>query len=511
MIRKITYSIVTTVLLIILLGACSTPNRPLYEPQNYNEARKALVATDSAKRFSADVLLTPEENILNEKLVALRTRMKSRYDSLGFFPPSRPFHDYKTHVEQTDLFKLFRNMPKGAIHHLHPTAGVDFKWLIDEVIRYPEGHVYWGGPSPEYIKGEIRFFGPEEIPSGFRSVSELSKSDDHFKEELFELLTLTHETVVDSLDIWVEFQNVFERIEGAYSYKPLFGDYVENVAQNLIDDNIMHMETRMFFSPKYSIDASGRTVYFPIDTTLQVLKKTEKNIRNLHPGFTHKAIYTSLRFFSEERISKELVAAYQLRKKYPEFIKGFDLVAEEDKGNSTRYFKNSWDTRDSLQKVYGVDMPLYLHDGESNSQTIENLYDAVLLDSKRIGHGFNLMNFPEVIKLVKQKDICIEVSPLSNQILGYVKDLRLHPASLMLRHGVQCSISSDDPAIFGYAGLSYDYWYATMAWELDLRDIKKLVFNSLTYSTLDEIEKQEALVALLKSWEQFVAYGNKFL
>jgi len=510
MIRKASYNVVITLLLIAVAVACSAPTSTLNDTQNYEKDRKASIANDSAQRFSADIILTAEENILNEKFIALRKQMKSRYDSMGYFPPSQPFHKYKPHVEQTTLFKLFRNMPKGGIHHLHISAAVDFKWLIEEVIKYPEGYVYWGEPSPEYLKGQIHFFGPDEIPIGFRSASELSKNDPSFKKELLELLTLTHETVADSLDIWAEFQNIFQRL-GAFEYKPIFGDYVENIANTLIDDNIMHMESRLFLAPKYDIDASGRTKYFPIDTTLQIIKNFNKNIRKRYPGFTHKAIYTSLRFFSEEKISQELVTAYQLRKKYPEFIKGFDLVAEEDNGHTTRYFKNSWNMRDSLQRVYGVDMPLYLHDGESNSPSIENLYDAVILGSKRIGHGFNLMNFPEVIALVKRNDICIEVSPLSNQILGYVKDLRVHPASLMLRHGVQLSINSDDPSIFGYSGLSYDYWYSTMAWELDLRDIKKLVFNSLTYSSLNAEEKEQALAKLTKSWEQFITYGNGFL
>ena len=72
--------------------------------------------------------------------------------------------------------------------------------------------------------------------------------------------------------------------------------------------------------------------------------------------------------------------------------------------------------RDSLQQVYGVDMPLCLHDGESNSQSVQNMYDALLLNSKRIGHGFNIMNFPKAVELAKEKDVCIEVNPLSNQI-----------------------------------------------------------------------------------------------
>ena len=37
-------------------------------------------------------------------------------------------------------------------------------------------------------------------------------------------------------------------------------------------------------------------------------------------------------------------------------------------------------------------MPYFLHAGESlNSIDNKNLYDAILLDSQRIGHGLNLV------------------------------------------------------------------------------------------------------------------------
>lgn len=156
-------------------------------------------------------------------------------------------------------------------------------------------------------------------------------------------------------------------------------------------------------------------------------------------------------------------------------------------------------------------MPLFLHDGESTWASIQNLYDANLLNSKRIGHGFNLMHFPSLVTEIREKDICLEVNPLSNQLLGYVKDLRLHPASLMLKHGIQCVISSDDPAIFNYNGLTYDFWTIVLAWELDLRSLKKLAQNSLAYSTLPEAEKKKALASWESSWQSFVEYGNEYL
>jgi len=50
-----------------------------------------------------------------------------------------------------------------------------------------------------------------------------------------------------------------------------------------------------------------------------------------------------------------------------------------------------------------------------------------------------------------------------------------------------------------------------MAWELDLKDVKKLVFNSITYSALDEVEKTEAFEYLESEWNEFVSYGNSVL
>jgi len=91
--------------------------------------------------------------------------------------------------------------------------------------------------------------------------------------------------------------------------------------------------------------------------------------------------------------------------------------------------------------------------------------------------------------MVKEKDICIEVCPLSNMVLGYTKDLRTHPVSYMLSRGVQASISSDDPGLFGYEGVTLDYVYATGAWELDLRDLKQLSLNGIKYSSIIEEEK----------------------
>lgn len=114
----------------------------------------------------------------------------------------------------------------------------------------------------------------------------------------------------------------------------------------------------------------------------------------------------------------------------------------------------------------------YFHAGETHDASLTNMHDAVLLDSKRMGHGFQLSLFPNLIKEVIERDICIEACALSNMVLGYTLDLRNHPLRYLMHHGLQVSISSDDPGFFNYQGVTLDYAYVTLAWELDLMDLK---------------------------------------
>jgi adenosine deaminase CECR1 len=78
-------------------------------------------------------------------------------------------------------------------------------------------------------------------------------------------------------------------------------------------------------------------------------------------------------------------------------------------------------------------------------------------------------------------------------LLGYTTDLRNHPVRYMLAKGLQASISSDDPGFFGYEGVTMDYLAAYLAWDLSLRDLKKLSLNGITYSSVEDEEHKRVL------------------
>lgn len=83
---------------------------------------------------------------------------------------------------------------------------------------------------------------------------------------------------------------------------------------------------------------------------------------------------------------------------------------------------------------------------------------------------------------VKEKDVCIECCPVSNQLLRYVDDIRLHPIKTFLNYGIKVVIAPDDPSYFNSFASNDDFYYAAIGSELDLKDLKVCVKNSIFYS-----------------------------
>jgi len=166
-------------------------------------------------------------------------------------------------------------------------------------------------------------------------------------------------------------------------------------------------------------------------------------------------------------------------------IAGFDLVNEEDTTSPLKEY------RKMIKKAQeeDPDLQIYFHAGESSSRENSNLYDAILLGTKRIGHGFAINNHPHIVDLVKEKEICLEVCPLSNLILGYIFDLRWHPCRSLMYRGVPLTINADDPGFWGTKGVSLDYVYAIVSWELSLRELKQFAFNAIKYSSVKDKTK----------------------
>ena len=193
------------------------------------------------------------------------------------------------------------------------------------------------------------------------------------------------------------------------------------------------------------------------------------------------------------------------KERYSDLIVGYDMVNEEEYTPGIDSFMPSVL---GAQETPGVthNLPCFFHAGETHDRSITNMHDAVLLNSKRIGHGFQLALFPNLLQEIIKRDICVEACPLSNMVLGYTLDLRNHPVRYMMHQGLQTSISSDDPGFFHYSGVTLDFIYVTLAWELDIWDLKKLSLNGIKYSTVSDEKKKHLLETVFPAkWDEFIS------
>ncbi len=493
---------------ILLLGS------PWFNCQNngiqnsdYQKNWTVLEKENEALAFDADISLSDAERALDKKLSGLRKQFITDAEEQKIPLYSRSFSEIKPMIESSKLFEAIRSMPKGGLLHTHSGGVTDVKWVISAARKYKECYVYDQKDNDSFIFGQLAFFEKGKVPKGFVSLDQKLISNPGFEKELQELLTLKRDNLCTYTDYWTEFEKRFKRINLLLPYRPFFKDYYLKGFQDLAKDKVQHVEIRFIFEELYDFQ-HGK---YPLKTVVTDLQDIIKQMRQSNPRFSLKLIYSSFKFYDQNEIEKQLETAFGLKKDFPDMISGFDLVADEAAGNSINYFQGNWVKLNGLSKKYGVEMPLFLHAGESNSVFNKNVLDIALLNNQRIGHGLNLIYFPKTMELIRKQNKLVEVSPISNQILGYVSDMRNHPARVLLSNGVQCSISSDDPSVYGYEGLSYDFWMAFVYWDLDVKALKKLVFNSVNYSSLNETEKKQAVEYLNKQWDGFIQKVNQEL
>ena len=95
-----------------------------------------------------------------------------------------------------------------------------------------------------------------------------------------------------------------------------------------------------------------------------------------------------------------------------------------------------------MEMEKSVDETLY----RQGQATDFNLFDAILLNATRIGHGYAITKHPAAKKMAIEKNIAIELCPISNQVLKLVDDLRNHPIVELIQDGnFPIVIAPDDP------------------------------------------------------------------
>ncbi|KAK8401600.1 hypothetical protein O3P69_001022 [Scylla paramamosain] len=483
-----------------------------FNTSDYLQQRRAILDQEETDILGQGLVLSAEEEEVNKILMAAKdAEMEDGFQTLDFLP-SKNFMTVIQQMEESQVFKIIRQMPKGAGLHLHYTAMASPLWVVQEITYWP--NLYMCYDTDDHLF--FRFFGEPDTSCAWELVSDVRSNyvdPSEFDAVLFSKLSLLTENpdekYPDINTVWDVFQAYFDTINGLVMYRPAWETYLYHALGELADDNVLYVEFRGSLTPLYELNGTRLTE----EESVAVYRDTTQRFVNDNPDrfFGARFIYAPPRGVDNATVHEYVSLMKRLKKAFPDFVAGFDLVGQEDKGEPLIAFV------DELLQLSEADIRVFYHAGETNwmgMETDDNIIDALLLNASRIGHGYALVKHPEAKALARERDVPMEVCPISNQVLKLVEDLRNHPAAGLVAEGFPIVVSPDDPGAWGASGLSYDMYEAFMAFggaKADLRFLKQLAINSINYSSLDDVTEYDLMYKWVEKWNEFVAKAPTLL
>ncbi|KAK2801913.1 hypothetical protein FQN51_005062 [Onygenales sp. PD_10] len=443
--------------------------------------------------------------------------------------PGMMFHLARERMEKTDLWRIVQRMPKGSLLHGHLEAMVDLDLMIDLVLSLP--NIYIASSAPLATAADLetnpiyfQYFStppnvpdmkclPWEIdytPSSFAPVKHAANlfpdgGNEGFRRWLKSRCTLDREASLNhhhGVDaIWTMFQRTFQVVDSILYYEPIFRPCFRRMLEELQEDGIRYVDFRLVFDFPYRRDQhdapeSDYEAFFQaFGEEIEGFKLTPAG-KGFHGA---RMIWSTIRSLSNRMIAENMKRCIAIKQKFPQLIAGYDVVGQEEKGRPLAdlvpvlfWFKKKCIEED-------VDIPFFFHAGEwvgDGDETDHNLYDSILLGTRRIGHGLSLYKHPLLIDLVKEKRILIECCPISNEVLRLTSSIMTHPLPALLARGVPVALCNDDPALLGYGknGLSHDFCQVLNGLEnVGLAGLATMAENSIRWSCFEDQSKPEWL------------------
>lgn len=457
--------------------------------ENYERKREELLELNS--NLTA-VVMREKELKLDSELSKLKKEFRESFDEnvYSLSPLSDP------QLRETKLYKFCSRLPKGADLHVHDMALLPAGELISLLKARPEFCINTDKKSYDLIKLKPS----DNVPDGYMSLKEAIDNKILSEDEILQNWTVLGANP-EKDNIWDYFETLFDRHAVLSSDVSFASVYYEYTFRYYCKINIMHVEIHIMLTE--GIDESAEF--------LKAVRDAYYKVKKDYPYFTVRIIGAGVKADNENieftkkcflnaSFVQEILKDESDPDNPTDFVIGFDLVNEEDRSLPLKAFAPM------LLKVKRQypNMKLYIHGGESINAGNENLIDAYLLGVSRVGHGLNLYRYPDLHSRYVKSEICLEVCPISNQKLGYTKDVRNHPATEYLKTGMALALCSDDPTYMEYETLTDDFFVAVSAWDLTAADLKQLGINSIMYSGLDNDTKFKSLKEYNRLWNEFV-------
>ncbi len=498
--------------------------------EEYLEIIKTIKNADDENWFAKDEpSLVGDEITLNDYMKRKRDELVGNKYTYDAYAPALMFHKSYEDILYNKLFtEVFCKMPCGGNLHIHTSSSFSTEGFLELLKNDPKVYVYWdpdaGLTKTDYFHGKFYYFTSKPTNTKFINLKEIAETEKYPYKEIKRLITFIDNRVEDIEYIWDGFNDYFTRVGSILKVRSIYKEYYIKSFEYQYENNNDYIELRAGISnlvDNNDGELKGNQVNTMVDPytdevpeSISILYDAYDTARQKYPDLKVKLIISSSRRISKDKPEEDVdlvgyiishIPAWQekLKDSGTQFIIGYDLVSEEDINHKTDDYAEK--IINTLNGMGGKEVNFYFHDGESNWADNDNVFGAYALGTKRVGHGINIYNFPQLMIEIQKANICLEICPISNQMLRYIQDLRIHPITEFMKRNIQCVVCSDDPQIFETAGTYYDLWEVYHGSFIDLRDLKKLIKNSYIYSGMSEVEKAEKLAIWEVKWQAFVS------
>jgi adenosine deaminase len=243
----------------------------------------------------------------------------------------------------------------------------------------------------------------------------------------------------------------------------------EELAKDLIRQNIKYAE--VFYSPP---DHKSKNL-----NTQKITEAVFSGIKTFENEIEINLIADLVRDFGPQ---KGMVTLNELNEVKDMKVVGIGI------GGSEQHFPP-----EAFNDVYSAARDLNFrtsaHAGEAaGSNSIWGAINA--LKAERIGHGTRAYEDENLISYLAEKQIPIEMCPISNVKTGVVKAIEEHPVKDYYKKGLKVFLNTDDPMMFNNS-LAEEYTLFTQKLGFDLNDVKRLMLNAIDSAWCGEVRKEK--------------------
>ena len=283
----------------------------------------------------------------------------------------------------------------------------------------------------------------------------------------------------DHVDSHAEYFVPWRLLNNLFSSTAALRDLILNAIASAALDNVVYLELRL--GPRgISEDATYSFQEFAKCVAQAVADGSERN------GIVTKCIlgiprhvFTRLTPEKRRRVLAEMLDVIQ---RYPNCFVGVDLNGDEETA-SGREFEAFF----KMAKVRGLGVTI--HAGEVSRESQEILIAVTELGAARIGHGIAAGGDQNALSLLHEKQVCLEVCPTSNEMLGVVASIDRLPLRAFWENDVPFIICTDNPARCG-TSLSEELYKVAKAFSLSGGDLRGMSVNATNHIFADEHTKR---------------------